>query len=142
MPIESRRTAAERRAIERDALGLFTDRTGPIRRFLGYLNDDPGPSTVLFFHGVGGSGKSLLLRHLRESFLKRLPSRRWLEVRKHPDEVVVDKVLSAPAGRERPIGGQEAQSRDFVITSALSDIPRLAPSARCRKVRHKAAILS
>ncbi|MBM3677759.1 MAG: tetratricopeptide repeat protein [Actinobacteria bacterium] len=58
---------------------------------------------MLFFHGVGGSGKSLLLRHLRESFLKRLPSRRWLEVRKHPDEVVVDKVLSAPAGRERPI---------------------------------------
>ena len=46
------------------ALECFTDRTEALQRFNQYVNDDPPKPTLLFFHGVGGNGKSLLLRFL------------------------------------------------------------------------------
>ena len=48
------------------ALEHFTDRTEAVGRFNQYVNDDPAKPTLLFFHGVGGNGKSLLLRFLRK----------------------------------------------------------------------------
>ena len=51
------------------ALALFTDRRDAIRRFCEYLNDDPPPSRILFFHGDGGNGKSLLLKLTTYQFL-------------------------------------------------------------------------
>jgi hypothetical protein len=47
-------------------LKLFTNREELSRRFASLLNDEPPSSRVLFLHGPGGNGKSLLLRHLRE----------------------------------------------------------------------------
>lgn len=48
------------------ALDLFTDRDEEIRLFSSYLSQDPPPEKILFFHGDGGNGKSLLLRALRK----------------------------------------------------------------------------
>ena len=54
------------------ALDLFTDRHEAIRLFASYLNDDPPRDRILFFHGDGGNGKSLLMRVLHEQYGKRL----------------------------------------------------------------------
>jgi tetratricopeptide (TPR) repeat protein len=59
------------------ALDLFTDRRKTIRRFCEYLNVDPPPEKVLFLHGDGGNGKSLLLRYLRTHCSKRFSQENW-----------------------------------------------------------------
>jgi tetratricopeptide (TPR) repeat protein len=48
------------------ALEHFTDRDEAVQRFLQYVNQDPPQQTILFFYGVGGIGKSLLLQFLRK----------------------------------------------------------------------------
>ncbi len=53
------------------AFDLFTDRHEAIRLFASYLNDDPPRDRILFFHGDGGIGKSLLMRVLHEQYCKR-----------------------------------------------------------------------
>ena len=52
------------------ALELFTNRHQEILHFARYLNEDPSRESILFFHGDGGNGKSLLLRYLRKYFCK------------------------------------------------------------------------
>lgn len=49
-------------------LQLFTDRHKFTRLFAEYINEDPPRSTILYLHGDGGNGKSLLLKFLRENF--------------------------------------------------------------------------
>jgi tetratricopeptide (TPR) repeat protein len=49
---------------DRRALDVFIDRKTAIRLFLDYLHADPPQQKVLFFHGDGGNGKSLLLQFL------------------------------------------------------------------------------
>jgi len=61
------------------ALDHFTDRHDAVRRFAEYLNVDPAPETVLFFHGVGGNGKTVLTRFLHERCAKRLEPKKWPE---------------------------------------------------------------
>lgn len=56
------------------ALEYFTDRYSACRFFAEYLNDDPPPDRILFFHGDGGNGKSLLLKFLCERYCKRIAS--------------------------------------------------------------------
>ncbi len=63
------------------ALTLFTDRYEAIRGFACYLNDDPARPEIIFFHGDGGNGKSLLLRYLRQHCCKRLPADEWLRAK-------------------------------------------------------------
>lgn len=58
----------------RRALQLFTNRNIFIRLFTEYLNSEPPYEKVLFFHGDGGNGKSLLLKILREKYCKRFSS--------------------------------------------------------------------
>lgn len=60
------------------ALNLFTDRAELGRLYLGYLNDDPTPSGILFLHGDGGNGKSLLLDYLRTRLCKRIRPENWV----------------------------------------------------------------
>ncbi|HEY0069585.1 MAG TPA: hypothetical protein VGE04_06410 [Chloroflexia bacterium] len=48
------------------AFQLFTDRNALIRTFLEYTHAEPPKDQVLFLHGEGGNGKSLLVRFLRE----------------------------------------------------------------------------
>jgi tetratricopeptide (TPR) repeat protein len=59
------------------ALQLFTDRYDLTHLFIRYINDDLSYERILFFHGDGGNGKSLLLRFLREKCCKRLSSEQW-----------------------------------------------------------------
>lgn len=59
------------------ALELFTNRYTPIRRFLTYVNDERPRRPILFFHGDGGNGKSLLLRVLREQYCVYFSHTNW-----------------------------------------------------------------
>jgi tetratricopeptide (TPR) repeat protein len=68
------------------ALDYFTDRFAAVRRFAEYLNDDPAPASVLFLHGNGGNGKSLLLRYLRSRCCKRLSAENWNYVATLPED--------------------------------------------------------
>src|SRR5262249_29057439 len=61
----------------RRAIQHFTNRNKPIRHFAGYLNDDPAAEKILFFHGDGGNGKTLLFRFLKEKCCKRLDDDNW-----------------------------------------------------------------
>ena len=63
------------------ALQLFTDRYDLTRLFIQYINDDLSYEKILFFHGDGGNGKSLLLRFLREKCCKLLPSEHWQQLK-------------------------------------------------------------
>ncbi|MDM8552116.1 hypothetical protein QUF72_18675 [Desulfobacterales bacterium HSG2] len=62
------------------AIRLFTDRNQFVRLFAGYLNDDPPREKILFFHGDGGNGKSLLLKYLGEKCCKRFYAEIWREL--------------------------------------------------------------
>jgi hypothetical protein len=77
---------------ERDlALQLFTNRHGFTKRFAEYLNDEPSPNKILFFHGDGGNGKSLLMTFLREKCCKRFVSSDWQSFKAKPnDELAAD----------------------------------------------------
>ena len=46
------------------SLELFFDRFEVIARFVALINEDPAVRRVLYLHGLGGNGKSLLLRYL------------------------------------------------------------------------------
>src|SRR4051812_10745805 len=59
------------------ALELFTNRYTPIRQFLTYVNDERPRKRILFFHGDGGNGKSLLLRVLREQYCVHFSHTNW-----------------------------------------------------------------
>lgn len=59
------------------ALQLFTDRYNSIRLFSKFINDNPARNQILYFHGGGGNGKSLLLKYLRKNFCKRLRPDNW-----------------------------------------------------------------
>jgi hypothetical protein len=65
----------------RRALQHFTDRRSAIKHFASYLNDDPARESILFFHGDGGNGKTLLLRFLKERCCKRLDFDNWSYVK-------------------------------------------------------------
>ena len=59
------------------ALRLFTDRLAERRLFTRYLHADPPPERLLFFHGDGGNGKSLLLKRLATGYCRRLVPADW-----------------------------------------------------------------
>ena len=59
------------------ALELFTNRDSAIRLFAEYVHHDPPRDDILFFHGAGGNGKTLLLKFLRDRIRHRLPPDDW-----------------------------------------------------------------
>jgi tetratricopeptide (TPR) repeat protein len=59
------------------ALHLFTDRRDAIRLFASYINDRPARDRILFFHGDGGNGKTLLLTTLRDFYCKHVEPDDW-----------------------------------------------------------------
>ncbi len=71
-----------------NALKLFTDRNELTRQFAEYLNYDPSPEKILFFHGEGGNGKSLLLKFLREKCCKRFSYEKWHRLKGDTDKLV------------------------------------------------------
>lgn len=66
------------------SLELFFDRFEVIARFVALINEDPAPRRVLYLHGLGGNGKSLLLRYLAARCCVRLPPGEWERVRRLP----------------------------------------------------------
>jgi len=72
------------------ALQLFTDRYDLIRAFTRALHEDDGLGKILFFHGGGGNGKSLLIRFLQTYACKRF--HRWEEIRQQPDAEFVRRL--------------------------------------------------
>lgn len=73
----------------RRALDYFTNRHEFTRLFIEYLHNDPPSDRILFFHGVGGNGKSLLLSFLQNNCCRRLRSiDEWESLKKNTDSVV------------------------------------------------------
>lgn len=85
------------------ALELFTDRHAEIRIFSEYLNNDTSPKRILFLHGDGGNGKSLLLRALRSRFCKRLDPGNWEWVKGLSDEEFEEHVGQAEGVDHVPV---------------------------------------
>ena len=56
------------------SLELFYDRYEVIARFVALINEDPPPRRLLYLYGLGGNGKSLLLRYLAARCCVRLPA--------------------------------------------------------------------
>lgn len=70
---------------QRQDLELFVDRHSYVREFVSALHQLPRQRQVLFFHGVGGVGKSLLLRYLREHACKLLTDDALRDLDVQPD---------------------------------------------------------
>lgn len=120
--------------VERDrALELFRDRAEIIRRFALLLNEDPPPTRLLFLYGMGGNGKSLMLRYLEARCCVQLKAQDWIRVRELPDDelaaglagvkpaklVPVARIdfSARPAGENRPL---EAFSGLFMLKRRLA----------------------
>ena len=67
------------------ALDLFTDRYSFTRLLAERINDLPRKE-ILFFHGAGGNGKSLLLKYLRTKICKGLTAEQWQRAKEMPDD--------------------------------------------------------
>lgn len=98
------------------ALELFTDRYEFTRLFVEYLNDEPPQNQILFFHGDGGNGKSLLLKHLRQQCCKRLLPQSWQYLKGRPDVELANYVKKLPPGDFIPI---PAALHDFGQTTSI-----------------------
>ena len=59
------------------ALELFTNRLAERRLFTQYINEDNPRDQILFFHGDGGNGKSLLIDLLRQQYCHRVSRDDW-----------------------------------------------------------------
>ncbi|MBW4545854.1 MAG: tetratricopeptide repeat protein [Symplocastrum torsivum CPER-KK1] len=66
------------------ALQLFIDRYELTRLFAEYLNDESPRNKILFFHGDGGNGKSLLLKFLRQRCCKLFLPETWQQLQAIP----------------------------------------------------------
>jgi hypothetical protein len=71
------------------SLELFYDRYEVIARFVALINEDPPPRRVLYLHGLGGNGKSLLLRYLAARCCVRVPQDEWERVRRLPADALL-----------------------------------------------------
>jgi hypothetical protein len=115
------------------SLELFFDRFEVIARFVALINEDPAPRRVLYLHGLGGNGKSLLLRYLAARCCVRLPPTEWERVRRLPDVELpaalagAAKAARVPVARidfgARPVGEnrpQECFSALFMLKQQLA----------------------
>jgi len=115
------------------SLELFCDRFEVIARFLSLINDDPPPRRLLFLYGLGGNGKSLLLRYLAARCCVRLRPVEWERVRRQPGDQVraalggAAQAVTVPVARidfgARPVGEnrpQECFSALFMLKQQLA----------------------
>jgi ADP-ribosylglycohydrolase/tetratricopeptide (TPR) repeat protein len=115
------------------SLELFYDRDEVIGRFVALINEDPPPRRVLYLHGLGGNGKSLLLRYLAARCCVRVPQGEWERMRRMPAAELagalsrVPKAAHVPVARidfgARPVGEnrpQECFSALFMLKQQLA----------------------
>jgi hypothetical protein len=130
------------------ALALFTDRYEFTRLLIERLNDDPAPQTILFFHGEGGNGKSLLLKYLQKNTCKRLISRTdWETVKVKSDRDLADIVTRLKPGTyypvptafldfgSKPLGDMQPQDRFFGLLTIRKDLAESAAGSATLKFR-------
>lgn len=67
------------------ALELFTNCDRLIHVFASYIHDDSAVEKILFFHGDGGNGKSLLMKFLRQKCCKRFRTGIWQNIKSRND---------------------------------------------------------
>jgi ADP-ribosylglycohydrolase len=127
-------TGGRQSAVAHDrSLELFFDRYEVIARFVSLINEDPPPRQVLYLHGLGGNGKSLLLRFLAARCCVRLTPAEWGRVRGLPTEELptalgsIAKAAQVPVARidfgARPVGEnrpQECFSALFMLKQQLA----------------------
>ena len=127
-------TGGAQSAVAHDrSLELFCDRFEVIARFLSLINDDPPPRRLLYLYGLGGNGKSLLLRYLAARCCVRLPPGEWDRVRRLPEAEVpaelggIAKPAKVPVAcidfGARPVGEnrpQECFSALFMLKQQLA----------------------
>ncbi|MFG1711237.1 ADP-ribosylglycohydrolase family protein [Nonomuraea sp. M3C6] len=111
------------------SLDLFANRFELTRHVVSLINEDPPAERILYLHGLGGNGKSLLLRHLEQRCC--LHTDQWAAVRnasdaellvrlaEHGEQVPVARIDfgARPAGENRP---QEAFSALFMLKRQLA----------------------
>lgn len=114
----------------RHALGLFTDRLKERRHFAKYVNGTPTPERVLYFHGDGGNGKSLLLDLLRLRYCFQLTPDQWSDICQLDGEAFVEAFECSNKYRIVPCAhldfGNEPRGNDKPLedVSALSMLRR------------------
>jgi ADP-ribosylglycohydrolase/tetratricopeptide (TPR) repeat protein len=111
------------------SLELFANRFELTRHVVSLINEDPPSERILYLHGLGGNGKSLLLRHLEKRCCLRTDQ--WPSMRDAPDAELLDRLAehgqeipvaridfgARPAGENRP---QEAFSALFMLKRQLA----------------------
>ena len=85
------------------ALELFTDRYSFTRLLAERINDNPPSQQILFFHGAGGNGKSLLLKYLRQNICKRLTAERWQQLKAKPDAALAQELEALQPTQHLPV---------------------------------------
>lgn len=128
MPIRQRTGQGESITESSRAMRLFTDRHDAIKHFAALLNDDlaadqPTPEKVLFFHGDGGNGKSLLLRFLRERCCKRLSIAGWQYISVLDGEEFVAHLTDAEEATEVPTAAIDFGSGPALAEGSIQDVP-------------------
>ncbi|MEM9927733.1 MAG: hypothetical protein AAF915_29110, partial [Cyanobacteria bacterium P01_D01_bin.50] len=78
------------------ALQLFIDRHHLIKHFAEYINNDPVTEKIVFFHGDGGNGKSLLLKYLRTKCCNRFDKKIWQEILNQKDLKLLASDIAIP----------------------------------------------
>ena len=121
---------------------LFQNRTEIIRRFASLLNDDPPPRRLLFLQGMGGNGKSLMLRYLETRCCLRLRPEDWQQIRDLPGEDLAAAIGAAEHAERVPVS---AASPCFAKVDGRSDTRRRqgekSSSKRTRSMHVRAVIV-
>jgi tetratricopeptide (TPR) repeat protein len=97
----------------------FVGRHKLIRHFAAYLNAPQPRPTVLFLHGIAGSGKSLLMRFLHDRCCNRLEPDNWKYLDSLDDEQFASQFAAAQAVRIAPHAFV-----DFALPPSGDDRPR------------------
>jgi tetratricopeptide (TPR) repeat protein len=105
------------------AIDHFTDRRAAIRRYASLLNDDPPGNSVVYFHGDGGNGKSLLLRFLRAQCSQRLTPDNWRYLKRlRDDDAFVANLTEALDAQTVPTAATDFERGTEDILGRLRDL--------------------
>ena len=82
---------------------LFVNRYTLTRDLVADLNTDPPKQLILAYVGVGGNGKTQLLRTFQNRCAFRLPAEQWEEIQHYPDDYFLDALGRAPDAVKVPV---------------------------------------